>query len=198
MNSESLSAGLILASSSKYRRLLLQRLGISFACQAPEVDEARQEHESPLAMVTRLAQEKARAVSQVNRQSVVIGSDQVAVFDGGIIGKPGTAERAAEQLLAFSGNAVEFLTAVSVQCFASGYAALHVDTTRVGFRTLHADEIKRYLDIEKPFDCAGSFKSESLGITLFEYIKSEDPTALIGLPLIRTASMLREAGLRLP
>ena len=178
--------------------MLLQRLGVPFSCLSPDIDEARLDTESPLALVTRLAQEKARAVSQRNRRSLVIGSDQVAVFDGGIIGKPGTAERAAQQLSVFSGNTVEFLTAVSVQCFDSGYAALHVDTTRVGFRHLQTDEIRRYLEIEKPFDCAGSFKSEALGISLFEYIRSEDPTALIGLPLIRTASMLREAGLRLP
>ncbi|MGA9573817.1 MAG: nucleoside triphosphate pyrophosphatase [Lysobacterales bacterium] len=198
MNTESLSAGLILASSSKYRTMLLERLGIPFECLSPDIDETRQDAESPLDLVSRLAMEKARSVSWMKPRSVVIGSDQIAVFDGRIIGKPGDAKKATAQLMSFSGQAVEFLTAVSVQCLDSNFAALHVDTTGVGFRNLHADEIKRYLEIEKPFDCAGAFKAESLGITLFDYIRSEDPTALIGLPLIRTASMLRHSGLRLP
>jgi septum formation protein len=198
MNCESLSEGLILASSSKYRKTLLERLSIPFACLSPDIDETMQPGENPLELVARLAMGKARSVSHANPRAVVIGSDQVAVINGRIIGKPGNYQRAREQLLSFSGQVVEFLTAVSVQCLDSGFNAIHIDTTRVGFRELHDDEVERYLTAEAPFDCAGAFKAESLGIVLFEYIRSDDPTALIGLPLIRTAAMLRQAGLQLP
>jgi septum formation protein len=129
---------------------------------------------------------------------VVIGSDQIALFDGQIIGKPGSHPAALEQLRSFSGQVVEFLTAVYVMCRESGFAEQYTDHTRVYFRTLQDEEIERYLQQEKPYDCAGAFKAESLGIVLFERIVSEDPTALIGLPLIRTAAMLRRAGLPLP
>ncbi len=162
------------------------------------VDETCGADEKPLDLVVRLAFEKARAGSNQNPRAIVIGSDQVAVFEGRIIGKPGNHHKATEQLTSFSGQAVEFLTAVSVQCLANGFNEQYVDTTRVTFRQLHGDEIKRYLDAEKPYDCAGAFKAEALGIVLFESISSEDPTALIGLPLIHTAAMLRNAGLRLP
>ncbi len=142
---------------------------------------------------------KKRSLRAVrNPQAIVIGSDQIAVFEGRIIGKPGNHRTAVAQLSSFSGQVVEFLTAVSVQCRASGFNEQHIDTTRVRFRHLDNDEIERYLEAEKPYDCAGAFKAESLGIVLFESISSEDPTALIGLPLIRTAAMLRKAGLRLP
>lgn len=198
MNSESLSRGLILASSSKYRRQLLQRFGVPFTCQAPAIDESGRDSESPLALVERLAMEKAQAVSRSNPQAIVVGSDQIAVFNGSVVGKPGHFDKALEQLLSFSGQAVEFLTSVSVQVLQTGFRRQHVDTTRVGFRHLRRGEIERYLKTEKPYDCAGAFKAESLGIVLFEYIHSDDPTALIGLPLIRTAAMLRETGLRLP
>jgi septum formation protein len=198
MNSESLSASLILASSSKYRKLLLSRFGIPFECFSPDIDESAAVSESPIDLVTRLAREKAQSVSQFNRRAVVIGSDQVAVFKGRIIGKPGNHEAAAQQLSSFSGQVVEFLTAVSVQCLDRGFTELHIDTTRVHFRVLEAAEIERYLQAEQAYDCAGAFKAESLGIVLFERISSEDPTALIGLPLIHTAAMLRRAGLQLP
>ena len=198
MNNESLPEQLILASSSKYRIIQLQRLGIPFTCQSPEIDETSHNGESPSGLVERLAAGKAETASHKHPQAVVIGSDQLAVFNGRIIGKPGTYEAAQQQLEAFSGQIVEFLTAVSVQCQASGFAEQHTDRTRVSFRSLQADEIERYLEKEKPFDCAGAFKAESLGITLFEHISSEDPTALVGLPLIRTAEMLRRAGFQLP
>jgi len=198
MNSESLSSRLILASSSKYRKILLNRLGIPFECLSPDIDETAHHHESPFDLVERLAAEKAEAISREHPRAIVIGSDQLAVFDGQIIGKPGTSQVALEQLTSFSGQLVEFLTAVSVQSVESNFKEQHTDRTRVCFRTLRTDEIERYLEKEKPFDCAGSFKAESLGITLFERISCEDPTALTGLPLICTAAMLRRAGLQLP
>ena len=198
MNSESLPARLILASSSKYRETLLRRFDIPFECEVPNIDETPGISEQPIDLVTRLAVKKAAFVSRANPQAIVIGSDQVAVFENRIIGKPGSFETATRQLSSFSGRDVDFLTAVSVQCNSSGFSEQHIDTTRVSFRRLQADEIKRYLEAEKPFDCAGAFKAESLGIVLFERVTSEDPTALIGLPLIRTAAMLRRAGLTLP
>jgi len=178
--------------------MLLARIGVPFECRAPAIDESVRAGERPQDLVTRLAAEKAQAVSQVNPQAVVIGSDQAAVFDGKIIGKPGNHAKALAQLTSFSGRAVEFLTAVSVRCLSTGFTQSHVDTTLVGFRHLQRSEIERYLEAEMPYDCAGAFKAESLGIVLFDYIRSDDPTALIGLPLIRTAAMLREAGMQLP
>ena len=178
--------------------MLLHRFGIPFDCQSPATDETRHDNESPFELVGRLASEKAGSVSREHPRAIVIGSDQIAIFKNQVIGKPGSHQAALEQLLAFSGLIVEFLTAVSVQSLASGFNEQAIDSTRVSFRHLKADEINRYLEIEKPFDCAGAFKAESLGITLFESIKSEDPTALIGLPLIRTSAMLRRAGLQLP
>jgi len=198
MNNESLPTKLILASSSKYRKLLLHRFGIPFDCRAPEIDETARSGETPAALVERLAARKAAYVGTRFPRAVVIGSDQVAVFDGLIIGKPGTYSAALEQLQSFSGQVVDFLTAVAVQCHENGFAQQYTDCTRVRFRRLRFDEIERYLEKEKPFDCAGAFKAESLGITLFESISSEDPTALIGLPMIHTAAMLRRAGLQLP
>jgi septum formation protein len=198
MNTESLPETLILASSSKYRKILLQRFGIPFDCQSPEIDESAGLDESPFDLVRRLARQKAELISRKNPQSVVIGSDQLAVFQGQVIGKPGNYEKALEQLTAFSGQFVEFLTAVSVQSFHTQFSEQFTDRTQVRFRNLELEEIERYLKKEKPFDCAGAFKAESLGIVLFESIISEDPTALVGLPLIRTAAALRQAGLKLP
>lgn len=198
MNNESLPVRLILASSSKYRQLLLQRFGLPFDCLAPETDETARESELPATLVERLATQKAASVSARHPDTVVIGSDQLAVFDGQIIGKPGTLPAAFEQLHSFSGKTVDFLTAVTVLCHESGFSETHTDHTRVRFRKLGVEEIDRYLEIEQPFDCAGAFKAESLGITLFESISTEDPTALVGLPLIHTAAMLRRAGLKLP
>ena len=189
---------LILASSSKYREMLLRRFGIPFTCQSPGTDENTRANESPGDMVSRLAYEKAECVSNKNPQAIVIGSDQIAIYEGQVVGKPGTHPAAKEQLLSFSGRPIEFLTAVSVQCSDTGFKERYIDSTRVRFRHLHADEIERYLKAETPYNCAGAFKAESLGIVLFESIKSDDPTALVGLPLIRTAAMLRRAGLRLP
>ena len=178
--------------------MLLQRFGIPFDCQSPEIDESPLPGESPVELVARLATQKAEAVSRKNPQAIVIGSDQMAVFNRQIVGKPGSYAAALEQLTGFSGQLVEFLTAVSVQSHHIHFREQHTDSTRVLFRDLEREEIERYLQQEKPFDCAGAFKAESLGIVLFESISSEDPTALVGLPLIRTAAMLRRAGIKLP
>lgn len=198
MNSQSLPEKLILASGSKYRQQLLQRLGIAFDCHAPQIDESSGDHEAPIELVRRLAALKAEAVSREFPRAIVIGSDQLAVFDGNVIGKPGSYKNALRQLTTFSGQTVEFLTAVSVQCLESGFEEQHTDSTQVCFSNLKTEQIERYLEKEKPFDCTGSFKAESLGIVLFDQINSTDPTALIGLPLIATATMLRRAGLQLP
>lgn len=198
MNTTSLPEKLILASSSKYRKILLEKLGISFQCISPQVDETRNSGESPGALVKRLAIQKAAVVAENHPKSLVIGSDQLAVFRAQIIGKPGSHEKAVEQLTHFSGQTIDFLTAVSVQCVQSGYSEHHTDLTRVFFRHLKPDEIERYLQKEKPYDCAGAFKAESLGIVLFEKISSDDPTALTGLPMIHASNMLRQAGLQLP
>jgi len=198
MNTESRPSVLILASTSKYRNMLLQRLTVPFMCESPDIDESVRIGESPAELVHRLAGEKANYVAQRHPRAVVIGADQLAVFNNRVIGKPGDHAQAARQLAAFSGSEVVFLTAVSVQSQASGFAEHHTDSTRVSFRTLQADEIERYLLQEKPYDCAGAFKAEALGIALFKSIRSEDPSALIGLPLIKTAMMLRRAGLLLP
>jgi septum formation protein len=149
-------------------------------------------------MVERLATAKAVAVGNSFPDAVIIGSDQLAKFDGGPIGKPGTHERAIEQLRSFSGKTIDFLTSITVLAPATGFKATHTDRTTVSFRALSDQEIERYLEREKPYDCAGSFKAEALGITLFERISSEDPTALLGLPLVRTAELLRRAGFSLP
>ena len=178
--------------------MLLNRLGIPFDCHSPEIDESAQQNEAPYDLVSRLAMQKAEIVGSAHPRAIIIGSDQVAVFNGRTIGKPSGWQAAFEQLKAFSGQTVEFLTAVSVLSLESGFRDQHTDRTQVHFRHLQASEIERYLEKEKPFDCAGAFKAESLGIVLFEQISSRDPTALIGLPLIRTAAMLRHAGLLLP
>jgi len=178
--------------------MLLHRFGIPFDCESPDIDETAHKNETVEQLVIRLATQKAQSVSLNHPAAVIIGSDQLAMCNGRIIGKPGGRQAAFEQLTSFSLQTVEFLTAVSVQSRDSGFNQWHLDRTRVIFRKLHAGEIERYLEKEKPFDCAGAFKAESLGITLFERIISEDPTALIGLPLIHTAAILRRAGLLLP
>ena len=198
MNSESLPAKLILASSSKYRKKLLHRFRLPFDCQPPDIDETARDNESPHQLVERLAVNKAASVSCLHPHAIVIGSDQLAVFKGQPIGKPGNHQAALQQLTSFSGHVLEFLTAVSVQCRESGFAEQYTDSTQVFFKDLQYEEIELYLQMEKPYDCAGAFKAESLGIVLFERIISHDPTALTGLPLIRTAAMLRRAGLHLP
>lgn len=192
---------LILASTSAYRRALLERLGLPFAVARPEVDETPQPGESPRTLAVRLARAKAEAVlagaEAGGGAAWVIGSDQVAELDGEPLGKPGTAERAIAQLGAMSGREVRFLTAL---CLAGqdGRRFESLDVTTVRFRSLSADEIARYVERELPLDCAGSFKSEGLGIALFEAIDSRDPTALIGLSLIDTARALRAAGFAVP
>ncbi|WP_119288672.1 Maf family nucleotide pyrophosphatase [Azohydromonas sediminis] len=186
---------LILASTSRYRRELLARLRIAFDVVAPAVDETPQPGEAPAALAQRLALAKAHAVAAQHPQAVVIGSDQVAELDGQAIGKPGSHARAVEQLRAMSGRRVVFHTAVAVVCAARGFADVKLAPVTVHFRTLDDAQIERYLRLEQPYDCAGSAKSESLGIALLEAIDSDDPTALVGLPLMRTCALLRAAGL---
>lgn len=188
---------LVLASTSRYRRELLARLGLPFDVDRPEVDEHPLPGESPVALAVRLAEAKALAVAARHPQAWVLGSDQVADRDGRPLGKPGDRDTALAQLLAASGQAVRFHTAF---CLAGpdGRRLAGLDLTEVRFRELSRDEILRYLEAEQPYDCAGSFKCEGLGIVLFEAIQSRDPTALVGLPLIAVAAALREAGFRLP
>jgi septum formation protein len=189
---------LILASSSPYRKLLLERLQLPFEATAPAIDESPLPGESPSALVARLAARKAAVVAARNPAAVVIGSDQVAVHRARIVGKPGTTERAREQLAAFSGDSVEFLTAVSVQCRETGQRHDRTVITEVAFRTLTADEIRRYVRLDRPLDCAGAFRSEAAGGALLRYMRSDDPSAIVGLPLIAVAAALREAGFAVP
>jgi septum formation protein len=189
---------LILASTSIYRRQLLDRLRLPYAVEAPGVDEAHFPDETPTALAGRLARAKAEVVAQRHPQTWVIGSDQVAERDGQPLGKPGDHERAVAQLRAASGRTLRFHTAVCLRCVGSDAALTHIDLTEVRFRTLDDATIERYLRAEQPYDCAGSFKSEGLGIALFESIRNDDPTALVGLPMIALARMLREAGFALP
>jgi septum formation protein len=187
----------ILGSTSPYRRELMNRLRIPFDVQAPDVDETARGGESPLQLAQRLALAKAHAVAQKYPESVVIGSDQVADLDGVALGKPGNFERATLQLRQMRGKTVVFHTAVAVVCHASGFVAQDCAPVSVVFRDLSDAEITAYLLAETPYDCAGSAKSEGLGIALLASINSDDPTALVGLPLIRTCNMLRAAGVNL-
>ncbi|MBF0446815.1 MAG: septum formation inhibitor Maf [Magnetococcales bacterium] len=188
---------LILASTSPYRRQLLERLNVPFSVINPEVDESPLPHESPQALVERLSREKAAVVGQKNRGAVVIGSDQVAIIDAEVLGKPGNHERAAAQLRQASGKEVVFLTGLC--CYMTTQSTEYVQSSvvpfRVQFRVLSEEKIDRYLKQDKPYHCAGSFKSEGLGIALFERMIGDDPTALMGLPLIRLSQMLEEAGI---
>lgn len=193
-----MSTQLILASSSPYRRALLDRLQLRYRAVSPDIDESRGERETPEAYVRRLSQEKAAAVAARHPESLIIGSDQAAVLDGEILDKPGSHERALAQLRRASGRHVDFLTGLCLLNAARATVQTDVVRTRVHFRRLDDAAIKRYLWRERPYDCAGSFRSEGLGIVLFERIESDDPTALIGLPLIRLASMLRHEGIVLP
>lgn len=193
--SASATPPLILASTSPYRRELLARLRLPFDTVAPQVDETPQPGEAPAALAQRLAWAKAQAVAQRHPQAVVIGSDQVAELHGQALGKPGDHARAVAQLQRMRGQTVLFHTAVAVVCAARAYAQLELALVRVRVRALSDAEIEAYLRAEQPYDCAGSAKSEGLGIVLLEAIDSDDPTALIGLPLIRTARLLRQAGL---
>ena len=186
---------LILGSTSRYRRELMQRLCIPFDVAAPDVDETPHNGESPHDLACRLALAKARAVAALHPDAIVIGSDQVADLDGEPLGKPGTHERAVAQLRRMRGRTVVFQTAVAVVCQDTGFAQTDLAAVRVVFRNLSDAEIEAYLRTEQPYDCAGSAKSEGLGIALLESINNDDPTALVGLPLIRTCRMLRAAGL---
>jgi len=192
------SPPLILASTSPYRRQLLSRLHLDFEVIAPLVDESVQALETPLQRAQRLALAKARAVSVRHPSAVVIGSDQVAVCKGELLEKPGGPERCQAQLQWLSAAAATFYTAVAVLHAASDASTQFVDTTTVYFRALSTAEIERYIIAEQPFDCAGGFRAEGLGISLFARVVSDDPTALIGLPLIALARALRQLGCELP
>lgn len=185
----------ILASGSPYRASLLARLGLAFSTESPGVDEAAIAGELPRARALRLAHAKAAAVASRTPEAWVLGSDQVAVCRGQVHDKPGNAARCREQLVASSGEAVEFHTAVVLLRHGLPSVFEHVDFTRVRFRQLDPDEIARYVEIDRPFDCAGGFRSEGLGAALLHSIETQDPAALIGLPIIWVARALREAGL---
>ncbi len=189
---------LLLASSSPYRRELLSRLHLEFDYRAPEIDETAQAGERPEQLVRRLALEKAQALASTHQQHLIIGSDQVAVLGERILGKPYTFERAKQQLQACSGKSVSFLTGLALLDSQTG--TTQVDSVRftVHFRALSDQQIERYLQAEQPFDCAGSFKAEGLGISLFRATEGSDVTSLIGLPLIRLVDMLNHAGIEVP
>ena len=188
---------LILGSTSRYRKELLNRLRIPFETASPDVDETPHSNESPKDLALRLALAKARAVALKYPEAVVIGSDQVADLEGTPLGKPGNHANAILQLQRMRGKTVIFQTALSVVCIATGYERTDLAEVKVKFRDLSDAEIETYLRAEEPYDCAGSAKSEGLGIALLDAIDNDDPTALIGLPLIRTCQMLREAGVKL-
>ncbi len=188
---------LVLGSTSRYRRELLDRLNVPFEVSTPDVDETPLPDEQPALLARRLALSKAHAVAQKFPRAVVIGSDQVADLHGLSLGKPGTHERAVAQLRQMRGQTLIFQTALAVVCLETNFLQQDIAAVKVVFRDLSDAEIENYLRIEQPYDCAGSAKSEGLGIVLLERIDSDDPTALIGLPLIRTARMIRAAGVKL-
>ena len=195
--SETFARPVVLGSTSRYRRELLERLRLPFSVSAPDVEETPAPGESPRDLALRLALAKAKAVAAKHPDAVVIGSDQVADLAGQPLGKPGEHARAVQQLRQMRGQTVIFQTALAVVCLASGFEAVDLAEVKVVFRDLSDDEIENYLQAEKPYDCAGSAKSEGLGIALLESIDNDDPTALVGLPLIRTARLLRQAGVKL-
>lgn len=191
------SRPVVLGSTSRYRRELMERLLLQFDVASPDVDESALPGESPRTIALRLALAKAHAVAKRFPDAVVIGSDQVADLDGVALGKPGGHDRAVEQLRRMRGRSVVFQTAVAVVCHGSGFEEVDLAPVRVQFRDLNDAEIEAYLRAEQPYDCAGSARSEGLGIALLDAIDSDDPTALVGLPLIRTCRMLRAAGVKL-
>ena len=195
--SDTESRPVVLGSTSRYRRELMERLRLPFSVSAPNVDETPWPDESPRDLAVRLALAKAKAVAAQHPGAVVIGSDQVADLAGQALGKPGEHARAVAQLRQMRGKTVIFQTALAVVCLDSGFEAVDLAAVRVVFRDLSDEEIETYLQAEQPYDCAGSAKSEGLGIALLESIDNDDPTALIGLPLIRTARLLRQAGVKL-
>ncbi|MCU7853469.1 MAG: Maf family nucleotide pyrophosphatase [Candidatus Thiodiazotropha sp. (ex Monitilora ramsayi)] len=185
---------LILASSSPFRRELLSRLGMEFSSVSPAVDESALVDENAEMLVSRLAESKAKAVAESHPNALIIGSDQVATIEGQILGKPGNHEKAVEQLMQASGKRVSFLTGLCLHHSTTGNTQLWCEPFHVEFRELTRDEIEHYLHLEKPYNCAGSFKSEGLGICLFQRMEGDDPSSLIGLPLIRLVNMLRNEG----
>lgn len=187
---------LILASSSPYRKELLARLQLPFTCISPDIDESHQAQESATEYVSRLAREKAAEVAKSHADAVIIGSDQCAYLDGKILGKPGNHATALLQLQQARGNEVVFYTGLCVMHQKSEFSAVDCIEYRVGFRQLSDAQLAHYLAVEQPYNCAGSFKSESYGISLFSYMSGDDPTAIIGLPLIRLVSMLEAAGVK--
>jgi septum formation protein len=189
---------LMLASTSRYRAALLGRFGLPFNTASPAVDEAEIAGEAPRARALRLSEAKAEAVASQYPEAVIIGGDQVAALGTRVLRKPGNASNCREQLRQLSGSAAEFHTACTVRCVSAALELTHVDTTTVALRTLANAEIDRYIEREQPFDCAGGFKAEALGITLFERMDSHDPTAIVGLPLIWLAGALRSAGFTVP
>ncbi len=189
---------LILASGSPYRKLLLERLGVQFSCVAPNIDETAVPGEAGLDLTRRLARSKALSVAQRNPSAVVIGCDQVAAFGASIIGKPHTMDAAIEQLMRFSGKSVQFISAICVLHKLNDFCEEAQAPTQVHFREFSVREAERYIELDMPLDCAGSFKSEAGGSVLLRGLESSDPTALIGLPLIALSSILRTAGMQLP
>lgn len=189
---------LILASTSRYRKALLEKLGLPFECAAPEVDELPLVGESAQALVSRLAYAKAAAVTQHHDHGLIIGSDQVCVCDGQILGKPGSIDNAVAQLMAAQGRSVTFYTGLCVLDAATGNAQQLIEPFTVHFRTLDEAAIRRYVEAELPLDCAGSFKCEGMGIVLFKELEGRDPNALIGLPLIGLIELLARHGIALP
>ncbi len=188
----------VLASTSPFRRELLSKLRVSFDVDSPNIDESPQTEESPESLVMRLAEAKAKAVGDSHTNALIIGSDQVAVCRGEILGKPGNKERAIVQLSNASGQAVVFYTGLCLYNTSTGGVQLHCEPFTVQFRSLTQDQISRYLDAEEPYNCAGSFKSEGLGISLFEALRGDDPNSLIGLPLIQLIGMLEHEGKFIP
>jgi MAF protein len=189
---------IVLASTSPFRRELLQRLGLLFATASPDIDESEKPGESPRELVQRLAKEKAQAVAADYPDALIIGSDQVACLNDSVMGKPGDRDTAIRQLSKASGHCVTFYTGLCLLNTARGEAQVICEPFKVHFRELTKDTIERYLDAEEPYNCAGSFKSEGLGIALFEKMEGDDPNALIGLPLIRLVSMLCQEGVQVP
>ncbi|NWC00318.1 septum formation inhibitor Maf [Pseudomonas gingeri] len=189
---------LLLASSSTYRRELLSRLRLPFTCASPDIDESQHPGEAAIALVKRLAEEKARALASLHPAHLIIGSDQVAVLDGRILGKPHSFEKAREQLMAASGTRVSFLTGLALLNSRTGRCQVDCIPFSVQMRTLDVERIERYLHAEQPYDCAGSFKAEGLGVSLFQSTEGADATSLIGLPLIRLVDMLLAEGVQIP
>ncbi|MFG6666699.1 Maf family protein [Halomonas sp. HNIBRBA4712] len=189
------NAPLVLASSSRFRKALLDRLALPYQCHSPDIDETPQPGETPEALVRRLALSKAEAVAEAYPEHLIIGSDQIALFEGEILGKPHTPQRARANLARFSGNRVRFLVGLALVDTRSGEREVVIEPFDVVFRTLDDDDIARYVEREQPLDSAGSFRMEGLGIALFESLEGRDPNALIGLPLIALCELLRKAGM---